>query len=96
MRKGNEQKLEQVINELIDSYQLRDKINEVKLLRGWEALMGEAIARRTTTLRLRKGKLFIRVSSAPLRQELFNSRDRIKELFNKELEGSFIEEVQVA
>ena len=96
MRKGNEQKIGQVIDQLIDSYRLRDKINEVKLQHGWEALMGEAIARRTTTLRLRKGKLFIKVSSAPLRQELFNSRDRIRELFNKELGGSFIEEVQVA
>jgi predicted nucleic acid-binding Zn ribbon protein len=95
MRKGNEQSVGEVINQLIDAYKLRDRINEVRLTHAWESRMGEAIARRTTRLHIRNRVLVIEVSSAPLRQELFNSRERIRTVLNEALEGDFIDDVKI-
>ena len=95
MRKGNGQMVGDVINQLIDSYKLRDKLNEVKLARAWEAVMGEAIARRTKRIAIRNRVMTVEVTSAPLKQELFTSRERIKTIFNEELGGAYIEEVKI-
>ncbi|MBL0342078.1 MAG: DUF721 domain-containing protein [Bacteroidetes bacterium] len=78
MRKSNEQSLGDVINQLLDAYKLRGKINEIKVKRTWEDLMGVAIAKRTTNLFIKDTTLFIRLSSAPLREELMFQREKLK------------------
>lgn len=93
MRNTNEQSLKEVIDQLIDSYKIRGKMNEVKVKNIWEQLMGPAIANRTTSITIKDTSLFIKVSSAPLREELMFQREKIKELMNKELGSNYISEV---
>ncbi len=95
MRSGNDKPVGELIEQLLDAYRLRDKLNEVKLRHAWERLMGDAIARRTTRLRLHRGELTIEVASAPLRQELFNGRERIRTVLNEDLGGDYITAVHV-
>jgi hypothetical protein len=57
--------------------------------------MGAMIANRTVSLKVSDKKLFIRVNSAPLREELFIFRDKIKANLNKEIGDEFIEEIIV-
>jgi hypothetical protein len=94
MRKSNEQSIKEVIEELINTYKLRGKINEIRLQHSWEQLMGQTVAVRTKEIYLRGKILFIRVSSAPLKAELFYAADKIKKLLNEQLEGEYIEEVR--
>ncbi len=93
MRNTNEQSLKEVIDQLIDSYKIRGKMNEVKVKNIWEQLMGPAIANRTTSITIKDTSLYIKVSSAPLREELLFQREKIKELMNKELGSNYISEV---
>ena len=93
MRNTNEQSLKEVIDQLIDSYKIRGKMNEVKVKNIWEQLMGPAIANRTTSITIKDTSLYIKVSSAPLREELMFQREKIKELMNKELGNNYIAEV---
>ncbi len=93
MRNTNEQSLKEVIDQLIDSYKIRGKMNEVKVKNIWEQLMGPAIANRTTSITIKETTLYIKVSSAPLREELMFQREKIKELMNKELGNNYIAEV---
>ncbi len=95
MRKSNEQSIGEAINEMIDTYKLRNKINEVKLLHAWEQLMGEAIAKRTSKIKIKSRTLTLAVTSAPLREELFNSQEKIISLLNEALEGDFIDSVKI-
>ena len=93
MRNTNEQSLKEVIDQLIDSYKIRGKMNEVKVQNLWEQLMGQAVAKRTTGISIKDTKLHIKVSSAPLREELLDQREKIMDLMNKELGGRYITEV---
>ncbi|MEP7168452.1 MAG: DUF721 domain-containing protein [Bacteroidota bacterium] len=94
MRNGNTKSLKEVIEELINTYKLRGKINEVRLQHSWEELMGKAVNKRTKEIYLRDKKLFIRLTSAPLKEELFYSSEKIKKMLNELLEGEYIEEVK--
>ena len=95
MRKSNESSLKELIDQMLDNYRLRDRLNEVRITSAWESLMGNAICNRTTSLRIKNEALHISVSSAPLREELGFQKDRIMELMNKELGGNFIKEVVI-
>ena len=46
MRNSNEESIKQVIEQLIDVYKLRGKLNNVKLKNSWETLMGKTISKR--------------------------------------------------
>ena len=94
MRTGNTQSIKDVIEELINTHKLRGKINEVRLQHSWEELMGKAVNKRTKEIYLRDKKLFIRLTSAPLKEELFYSSDKIKNMLNELLKGEYIEEVK--
>ncbi|HKR04432.1 MAG TPA: DUF721 domain-containing protein [Bacteroidia bacterium] len=94
MRNSNTQSIKEVIEELINAYKLRGKLNEVRLQHSWEELMGSAVNKRTKEIYLRDKKLFIRLTSAPLKEELFYSSEKIKKMLNELLEGEYIEEVK--
>ncbi len=95
MRKSNENSLKEVIDQLLDTYRLRDRINEVRVRNSWDALMGTAISKRTTDIRLSTGILTIKVSSAPLKDELMFQREKIQLEMNRLLEGDFIKDVKI-
>ena len=93
MRKSNENSLQEVIEQLLDQYRLRDRLNEVRIRKAWEDTMGNAICNRTSDIRIKTNVLYISVSSAPLREELQFQKTRILELMNKELGGDYLKQV---
>lgn len=94
MRKSNEQSIKDVIEELINTYKLRGKINEIRLQHSWEELMGKAVVNRTKEIYLREKKLFIRLTSAPLKEELFYAADDIRKKLNDQLGGEYVTEIK--
>jgi hypothetical protein len=95
MRSSNEESIKDVIEQLIRTYQLGDKLNQVKLLHSWERIMGEVISKRTDKIILKDGILFLHLNSAPLKEELTYGKEKIKNLLNEELGGDFIKEVLI-
>ncbi len=94
-RKTNEESLKEVIEQLLDTYKLRDKINQAKLQLSWDEIMGEMISKRTEKLLLKDHTLYIYLNSAPLKEELSYGREKIMNLLNTALEGDFIKEVVI-
>jgi hypothetical protein len=95
MRNINEQPIGKIINQLIDEYRLRDKLLEVSLPHAWEKIMGAAVAKRTLGISIRKGILTVRISSAPLKNDLMYEKENIKSRMNEELGGDYVKEVKV-
>lgn len=95
MRYTNEESIKEVINQLIETYKLREKLNQVQLLRSWETIMGPLISKRTNGLFLKNDVLHISLKSAPLKEELYYGKDKIKNLLNAELGGEYIKDVVV-
>ena len=78
---------------LIDSYGLREKMDELDITTGWDEAVGPMIARHTMTVRLRKGRLNVRVDSAPLRHELTFMREALIEILNKRAGRRVVQEI---
>ncbi len=95
MKRKNEVTLGQALEMMVDDLKLRGKINESRIRDGWAEIMGKPIARYTSSVSLRDGKLYIKIDSAALKQELNYSREKIIELFNKELGGQVVKDVVI-
>ena len=78
---------------LIDTYGLREKMDELDITTGWDEAVGPMIARHTVSVRLRKGRLNVRVDSAPLRHELSFMRETLVELLNRRAGRQVVQEI---
>ena len=93
MKKHNDQILKDVLKDMVDTYKLKPKLNQLKVRQVWEEQMGTSITNYTTEIYLRKNKLYITISSAPLKQELSYAKEKIISFLNEALAEEYIKEV---
>jgi predicted nucleic acid-binding Zn ribbon protein len=93
MRKSNEKPLKVAIEEFLDSFRLRDKLNETKVIQSWEKVVGEMVARNTSQLHIRNKVLFVKVNSAALRNELLFARQKIIQALNNEVGANVVNDL---
>jgi predicted nucleic acid-binding Zn ribbon protein len=93
MRKSNEKPLKAAIEEFLDKFHLRDKLNQAKVIQAWEKVVGEMVARNTSQLHIRNKVLYVKVNSAALRNELLFARTKIMSALNKEAGSTVIEDI---
>lgn len=93
MKRRNDQSLTQALEGLVDAYGLREKLDEQAVVSAWDEIAGSMVARHTVAVRLRKGKLYIKVDSAPLRQELTYLRESLIGTLNTRFGREVVKEV---
>lgn len=74
----------EAMRDLLDTYKLTARYEQTQLIQSWERLMGSPIARRTDKLFIKDQKLYVKLNSAPLKQELNLSKSKILALFLQE------------
>lgn len=95
MRRSNETSLKEAMEQLVDAYGLREKLDEQAVASLWDELAGGLVARHTVAMKLRKGTLHIKVDSAPLRQELLYMREGLLKTINERLGRPVVEQVKL-
>ena len=93
MHLENQHSLKDVLTDMVDAMKWREHLNETKIRQVWKDKMGATINQYTKEMNLRKGKLFITLTSAPLKQELTYEREKIREMMNTELGGKYVTDV---
>ncbi len=93
MKVSNDKPLGEIIRELIETYHLEGRLNEVKAVHSWEKVVGELIAKYTKDIYIRKGKLYVKVDSPALKNELIYNASVIMERLNAEAGGKVVEEI---
>jgi hypothetical protein len=93
MRRSNDQTMKEAIDSMLKAFRLEDKMLQLKLVNSWEKIMGPAVARRTVEIKFNGRRLFITLSSASLRQELFQEREKLVKLLNEEAGSQLIDEI---
>ncbi len=78
---------------MVDTMKWKEHLNETKIREVWKAKMGTTINQYTREMNFRKGKLFISLTSASLKQELSYEKEKILEMMNGELGGKYVTEV---
>jgi len=88
-----EEPLDKILNTLFKGDKYKRKYYQAKIHDYWKKNMNEAIIKRTTSINIYEGRLFINVSSSTLRNELVMEREKIRTDLNEMLEEAFIQEV---
>ena len=78
---------------LVQAYRLGGKLDEVTVVSSWERVMGKAVALKTQEVFVKQGKLFVRLTSAPLKHELVMAKTRVAEMINEAVGHVVIQEV---
>ena len=91
----NEQKLSDLLRQFVQSKPIKDKylLQEIKSI--WNHNMGPTIAQYTSDMKYRNGILSLKVSSAPLRQELLYGKPKLLSLLNEDLPGDPIKDIRI-
>jgi len=92
-RKSNEQPIKEAIEAFLDTYHLRDKLNQATLIESWDKVVGEMISRNTSQLHIRKKTLYVKVNSAALRNELLFARSKLIQELNRKAGAAVIDEI---
>jgi len=94
-RKSATSTVAESFQELLKAYKIKDKFNETHLVSSWGRLMGPAISNRTSEVFINRKKLYVTLTSAPLKQELSYNKARILEIFKDEFGDGIIEEIVI-
>ena len=93
-RKSDTSSVKDAINEMLDSYKIRGKFDEKKLINSWGTLMGKPISRRTEKIFIKDKILYVKLNSAPLRQELTMSKAKVMEIIHRNINKDLVEDVK--
>ena len=83
MRKKNTESLRDVVRQVLREQNLDGKLNDKHLIEAWPVVLGQNISKYTTDLRVKDRTLYVSLSSAVLRHDLFLSRHEIKTKLNR-------------
>ena len=85
--------IKEALQNLFKEYHLDDKLKEKKLIHSWGRIMGKTVAARTGKVYIKDNVLFVYLTSAPLRNELTLSKDKVMELLEKESGKGIIDDI---
>lgn len=93
MRKSTDQPFSSAFRDWLRQEGMDNRFDATALVSAWPELMGPMIARHTREVQLRDGVLFVSVDSAPLRQELTQSRDKVIKTLNDHAGSEMVREI---
>lgn len=95
MKRQNESTLSDMLKQFACQPKISTKLKKVKIEDAWLQIMGPQVNQYTSAIHLYKKKLIISITSSPLRQDLFMSRDKIKDKVNAFMSEEIVDIVEV-
>ncbi|MFY0672070.1 MAG: DUF721 domain-containing protein [Bacteroidia bacterium] len=95
MYKDNQVTLKEAINQLLDTYKLKNKMKTLDIINEWSKLVGPMIAKHTRDIYLRDGVLHVKFDSSPLKQEVQMMKTKMIAHLNKELGEEVVKDLKV-
>jgi hypothetical protein len=93
MRKANDMSLKEAIEQMLQVYKIKRRFDETGVIAAWPQLVGKPVANRTRELFIRDKKLFLRIESSVIKNELMLMRTQIIDKINDEANGILVEEI---
>lgn len=91
--KNQPQPLGAVLSDLVDRYGYRERFDAARAVEAWPEVVGEAIASVTEQVWMRHGTLYVKIRSAPWRQQLQFQREAWRARMNEHLGREVVDEV---
>jgi predicted nucleic acid-binding Zn ribbon protein len=94
MSDGANKNIKDLLEAFLRQSTFKKKLDQERIRELWQSLYGHNIAAYTQSLKLRDGILTVRLTSAPLRDELVRNRREIIRRLNEELGEEVITEIK--
>lgn len=78
---------------MLNVYKIKRRYDETAVVAAWPDLVGKSVANRTKELFIRERKLFLRIESSVIKNELMMMRTQIIEKINNEAKSNLVEEI---
>ena len=85
--------LEAAFNELLKAYRIEDTFKEKQLISVWGEIVGKTISDRTTSVFIKEKKLFVKLSSGPVKKELMLNRSKVLTLIEEKVGKGVVEDL---
>ena len=94
-RENDTFKIEDLVQNMLHENKLQKGIDQIEVKEVWEEVMGNGVVSYTDSVLLRKNTLIVKLSSAPLREELSYGKDKIVDMLNKALRKELIKNIKL-
>jgi len=92
-RDADPKSLKDVLGAFVEKNKLQKGIDKVDVAEAWRDVMGPAIAKYTTQIKLDGDRLMVQLSSSVLREELSYGKEKIRTNLNEQLRREIIKKV---
>jgi len=93
MDRKNEKKLDSLLGEFLRANNLLQGYSEYKLLKNWEPVLGKQVAKATKDLYIKDRKLFVKLHSSVVRNELVLMKEQIIRRLNEAAGSDVIQDM---
>lgn len=84
-RKKESAPLEAAFNDLLKAYRLEGKFREKLLINSWGDIVGKTIADRTNGVFIKDQKLYVKITSGPIKKEFLLNRSKVLTLIEEKI-----------
>jgi hypothetical protein len=93
MGRTNDKTLKEAIEQMLNVYKIKRRFDETGIITAWPELVGKSVANRTKEIFIRDKKLFLRIESSVIKNELVLMRTQIIEKINNEAKMVLVDEI---
>ena len=93
MRRSEIQSLGSAIRDYLKDKKIDGKIAEIEAVNSWESIIGQQIARATSSIYIKNGTLYVHLKSSIVRNELFMMRNDIMRVMNQRVGSEVVRSI---
>ena len=92
-RQSNESQIGDVLKQFIQVNKLESGMDKIDVEQAWKNLMGNGVNRYTQEVILKGSTLYVKLTSAVLREELSYGKQKIIDMLNEELRKEVVKDI---
>ena len=93
MGRTNDKTLKEAIEQMLQVYKIKRKYDETGIKTSWPELVGKSVANRTKEIYIHDKKLFLRIESSVIKNELVLMRAQIIDKINNDAKVVLVEDI---
>lgn len=93
MKKHNDQPIQDILKGMMRKGPLTTGYYDTQVKLIWNEKLGKLLAHQTVKIHMSKGVIYLKLNSAPLRNELFMGKEQLVKRFNEELGEELVKDI---
>ncbi|MCU0444468.1 MAG: DUF721 domain-containing protein [Microscillaceae bacterium] len=85
--------IKNVVAEMLEKFKLKSKFTEISVAEAWRKTLGENVSKRTQKLVVKDRKIFVKLESASLKNEILMNKNLIISRLNQAIGEDAIDEL---